>query len=115
MQELLGDQALIYSPMLIMHLSEYFTKIALLQRNLLLKRGFISLADFILLPKSLSIKGVSSYQQQSFKLWQNMSYWLNFHHQWYVLTLKQQEEKSSALQQEVFRLSAQKIKYKKAY
>ncbi|GGG05240.1 MULTISPECIES: hypothetical protein [Cysteiniphilum] len=112
-QELLGDQSLIYSPMLLMHLSDYFTQIALLQRDQLLKRGFISLADFILLPRSLSIKAVNNYgQQQSFSLWQDILDWLNFDSQWQTLTLKQQEDKSSALQQEIFKVSAQRVKYK---
>lgn len=113
MQELLGDQSLIYSPMLLMHLSDYFTQIALLQRDPLLKRGFISLADFIVLSRSLSIKVVNNYgQQQSFSLWQDMLNWLNFDYQWQTLTLKQQEDKSSALQQKIFKVNAQRVKYK---
>ncbi|WP_192484511.1 MULTISPECIES: hypothetical protein [Cysteiniphilum] len=113
MQELLGDQSLIYSPMLLMHLSDYFTQIALLQRDPLLKRGFISLADFIVLPISLSIKAVNNYgQQQSFSLWQDMLNWLNFDYQWQTLTLKQQEDKSSALQQKIFKVNGQRVKYK---
>lgn len=113
MQELLGDQSLIYSPMLLMHLSDYFTQIALLQRDPLLKRVFINLADFIVLPRSLSVKAVNNYgQQQSSSLWQDMLNWLNFDYQWQVLTLKQQEDKSSALQQKIFKINAQRVKYK---
>ncbi|WHN65462.1 hypothetical protein [Cysteiniphilum sp. QT6929] len=113
MQELLGDQSLIYLPMLLMHLSDYFTQIALLQRDPLLKRGFISLADFIVLPRSLSVKAVNNYgQQQSFSLWQDMLDWLNFDYQWQRLILKQQEDKSSALQQKIFKINAQRVKYK---
>lgn len=113
MQELLGDQSLIYSPMLLMHLSDYFMQIALLQRDPLLKRGFISLADFVVLPRSLSIKAVNNYgQQQSFSLWQDMLNWLNFDYQWQMLTLKQQKDKSSALQQKIFKVNAQRVKYK---
>ncbi len=111
--ELLGDQALVYSPILLMNLSEYFTQIALLQRDPLFKKGFISLADFILSPRSLSVRAVNNYKQrQSARLWQDMLDWFNFHYQWYMLMLKQQEDKNSALQQEIFKLNAQKIKYK---
>ena len=113
LHELLGDQALIYSPVLLMNLSEYFTQIASLQRNSLFKKWFVSLADFILMPRSLSIKAMNNYQQyQSFRIWQNMLDWFNFHYQWDRLTLQQQEDKSSALQQEIFKLNAQRIKYK---